>query len=134
MALKFMKNNPLSSPTTSPPEKMLNPLATNLRTQNVPAVATGARNGSTMGTALSRGIKRGRESSSEENSSDEDHAQGHFGGGTRRAASNRLRKNKRLRTGEHKWNTYHSRESRIDISSDEEEDEEEAMTASPVKR
>lgn len=130
MALKFVKNNNLSSPTTSSPEKMPNSLTTNLRMSSATAGA-GARN--VMQPGPSRNAKRGRESSEEENSSDEDHIQVRYVRGANGLTGRGMKRNKRMRTGDHKWDSHQYTSWRNDSSS-EEEDEEEEMTPSPLKR
>jgi hypothetical protein len=131
MALKFLKNPPLSSATTSSPEKIPYPLATNVRTQNMPPLASSTRTG--MTNIGMRGVKRTRDSSGDENSTDDDISDRRARDTT--AGIGRRRKFKRVRTGDHQWMAYHSYRTKQGSSSDEyEEEEEEMMTPSPVKR
>lgn len=91
----------------------------------------GARN--VMQPGPSRNAKRGRESSEEENSSDEDHIQVRYVRGANGLTGRGMKRNKRMRTGDHKWDSHQYTSWRNDSSS-EEEDEEEEMTPSPLKR
>jgi hypothetical protein len=131
MALKLLKNPPLLSATTSSPEKIPHPLATNVRTQNLPPLASSTRTGMTN-TGM-RGVKRIRDLSGDENSTDDDISDWRARDTT--AGIARGRKFKRVRTGDHQWMSYHSYMTKQESSSDEyEEEEEEMMTPSPVKR